>query len=121
VGETGYITANIKHPKETKMGDTLTDARNPSPALAGFKEIHPMVFSGIYPINTADYEHLKASMGKLQLNDSAFVYSSETSVALVLVFVAASLDCFTWRSSRSGCVENTTWTSSPRIRAWCIE
>ena len=82
VGETGYITANIKHPKETKMGDTLTDARNPSPALAGFKEIHPMVFSGIYPINTADYEHLKTSMGKLQLNDSAFVYSSETSVAL---------------------------------------
>src|SRR5580765_955101 len=82
VGETGYITANIKSPKDVKMGDTLTDARNPSPALPGFKEIHPMVFSGIYPINTADYEHLKANMGKLQLNDSAFVYQSETSVAL---------------------------------------
>ena len=82
VGETGYFTANIKSPKEVKMGDTITDSRNPSDVLPGFKEIHPMVFSGIYPINTADYEHLKASMGKLQLNDSAFVYSSETSVAL---------------------------------------
>lgn len=82
VGETGYFTANIKSPKEVKMGDTVTDSRNPSPVLPGFKEIHPMVFSGIYPINTADYEHLKANMGKLQLNDSAFAYQSETSVAL---------------------------------------
>jgi GTP-binding protein LepA len=82
VGETGYITANIKSPKDVKMGDTLTDARNPSPTLPGFKEIHPMVFSGIYPINTADYEHLKANLAKLQLNDSAFVYQAESSVAL---------------------------------------
>src|SRR6201996_8477635 len=82
VGETGYFTANIKSPKEVKMGDTVTDARNAAPALAGFQEIHPMVFSGIYPINTADYEHLKANLGKLQLNDSAFVYQAESSVAL---------------------------------------
>jgi GTP-binding protein LepA len=82
VGETGYFTANIKTAAEVKMGDTITDARNPSAELPGFKEIHPMVFSGIYPINTADYESLKSSMGKLKLNDSAFVYSSETSVAL---------------------------------------
>ncbi len=82
VGETGYLTANIKSPLEVKIGDTLTDARMPSPPLAGFKEIHPMVFSGIYPINTADYEHLKANMAKLQLNDSAFGYQPETSVAL---------------------------------------
>jgi len=82
VGETGYMTANIKSPKDVKMGDTITDARNPSPVLPGFKEIHPMVFSGIYPINTADYEHLKANLGKLQLNDSAFVYQAESSVAL---------------------------------------
>ena len=82
VGETGYFTANIKTPKEVKMGDTITDSRNPSGVLPGFQEIHPMVFSGIYPINTADYEQLKAAMGKLQLNDSAFVYSSESSVAL---------------------------------------
>jgi GTP-binding protein LepA len=82
VGETGYFTANIKSPKDVKMGDTVTDSRVPAPALPGFQEIHPMVFSGIYPINTADYEHLKASLGKLQLNDSAFVYQAESSVAL---------------------------------------
>ena len=81
-GETGYMTANIKSPKDVKMGDTITDARNPSPVLPGFKEIHPMVFSGLYPINTADYEHLKANLAKLQLNDSAFVYQAESSVAL---------------------------------------
>src|SRR3954469_4774941 len=81
-GETGYFTANIKSAADVKMGDTITDARNPSGELPGFKEIHPMVFSGIYPINTADYEALKSSMGTLKLNASAFVYSSETSVAL---------------------------------------
>jgi GTP-binding protein LepA len=82
VGETGYFTANIKSPKDVKMGDTVTDSRTPAPALPGFQEIHPMVFSGLYPINTADYEHLKASLAKLQLNDSAFVYQAESSVAL---------------------------------------
>src|SRR5436189_1400630 len=81
-GETGYMTANIKTAAEVKMGDTITDARNPSKELPGFKEIHPMVFSGTYPINTAEYEHLKANLGKLQLNDSAFVFRAETSVAL---------------------------------------
>jgi len=81
-GETGYFTANIKSPQEVKMGDTITDTRHPAPPLPGFQEIHPMVFSGIYPINTADYEHLKANLAKLQLNDSAFVYQAETSVAL---------------------------------------
>jgi len=81
-GETGYFTANIKSPKDVKMGDTLTDLRHPSPALPGFQDVRPMVFSGIYPINTADYEHLKANLEKLQLNDSAFVYQSESSVAL---------------------------------------
>ena len=82
VGETGYMTANIKSPKDVKMGDTITDARIPSPVLPGFQEIHPMVFSGLYPINTSDYEHLKANLAKLQLNDSAFVYQAESSVAL---------------------------------------
>jgi len=81
-GETGYITANIKSPKDVKMGDTLTDPKHPAPALAGFQEIHPMVFSGLYPINTSDYESLKTSLAKLQLNDSAFVYQSESTVAL---------------------------------------
>ena len=82
VGETGYITANIKSPREVKVGDTILDSRNPAPALPGFQEIHPMVFSGIYPINTADYESLKQSMAKLQLNDSALTFQTESSVAL---------------------------------------
>ena len=82
VGETGYITANIKTPREVKVGDTITDPRNPSTELPGFQEIHPMVFSGIYPINTADYESLKVSIAKLQLNDSALTFQTESSAAL---------------------------------------
>ncbi|MCC6233185.1 MAG: elongation factor 4 [Verrucomicrobiales bacterium] len=82
VGETGYMTANIKSPKDVKIGDTLTDARHPSPVLPGFQEVHPMVFSGIYPINPGDFENLKTSLEKLQLNDSAFVFQTESSVAL---------------------------------------
>ncbi|MEO6846030.1 MAG: translation elongation factor 4 [Chthoniobacterales bacterium] len=82
-GDVGYFIANIKTTSEIKIGDTLTDARKPaSEPLPGFQEIHPMVFSGIYPINTADFEHLKAAMGKLQINDSAFVFQPESSVAL---------------------------------------
>lgn len=82
-GDVGYFIANIKTTAEIKIGDTLTDARRPASApLPGFQEIHPMVFSGIYPINTADFEHLKAAMGKLQLNDAAFVFQPESSIAL---------------------------------------
>jgi GTP-binding protein LepA len=82
-GDVGYFIANIKSTAEIKIGDTLTEQRNPAPdQLPGFQEIHPMVFSGIYPINTADFEHLKTAMGKLQINDSAFVYQAESSVAL---------------------------------------
>jgi GTP-binding protein LepA len=83
VGDVGYFIANIKSTAEIKIGDTLTEQRNPArEALSGFQEIHPMVFSGIYPINTADFEHLKTAMGKLQINDSAFVYQAENSIAL---------------------------------------
>lgn len=81
-GETGYFTANIKSPLDVKMGDTLTDPRNPSDEIPGFKEVHPMVFSGIYPINSSDFEHLKVNLAKLQLSDPAFVYQVESSAAL---------------------------------------
>ncbi len=82
-GHVGYFIANIKSTTEIKIGDTLTDQRNPAlEPLPGFQEIHPMVFSGIYPINTADFERLKTALGKLQINDSAFVYQAESSVAL---------------------------------------
>ncbi len=82
-GDVGYIIANMKTTSELKIGDTITDVRHPAKdPLPGFQEIHPMVFSGIYPINTADFEHLKTAIGKLRMNDSAFVYQPESSVAL---------------------------------------
>ncbi len=82
-GDVGYFIANIKTTADIKIGDTITDQRRPArQALPGFHEIHPMVFSGIYPINTGDFEHLKAAIGKLRLNDAAFVYAPESSVAL---------------------------------------
>jgi GTP-binding protein LepA len=82
-GDVGYVIANIKSTAEVKVGDTMTASRQPATEpLPGFQEIQPMVFSGIYPINTADFEHLKAAMAKLQLNDSAFRYTSESSAAL---------------------------------------
>ena len=82
-GAVGYIIPNIKSPSDAKMGDTVTTVKDPCPEpLPGFQEIKPMVFSGIYPIDTADYEQLKFSMAKLQLNDAAFVYQAETSAAL---------------------------------------
>ena len=81
-GETGYLVANLKTPKDLKMGDTITDARQPAEALPGFKEIQPMVFSGIYPINTSDFEQMQSSLAKLQLNDPAFVFQQESSMAL---------------------------------------
>jgi len=82
-GDTGYVIANIKTTSEIKIGDTLTGTHTPATEpLDGFQVVQPMVFSGIYPINTADFEHLKAAMGKLQLNDSSFVFQAESSVAL---------------------------------------
>ena len=82
-GSVGYVIPNLKSPADTKIGDTLTDAKNPiKKPLPGFEEINPMVFSGIYPIDTADYDQLKLSIAKLQLNDAAFSYQAETSAAL---------------------------------------
>jgi len=88
-GEVGYLVGNIKDPRDLKIGDTVTrssGAEASKDPLPGFKEIRPMVFSGIYPVNTADYEKLTASMEKLQLNDSSFDYMPESSVALGLGF-----------------------------------
>ena len=81
-GETGYVTANIKTPTEVKIGDTFTESKRPAEPLPGFQEIHPMVFSGVYPINPGDFERLKTALAKLQLNDSALMFQSESSVAL---------------------------------------
>ena len=82
-GSVGYVIPNIKSPADTKIGDTITDVKNACTVpLPGFKTVTPMVFSGIYPIDTADYEQLKLSMSKLQLNDAAFIYQAESSAAL---------------------------------------
>lgn len=82
-GDVGYIIANMKSSAEVKIGDTITHKDKPCPEpLAGFKEIRPMVFSGIYPIDTSDYEALKVAMGKLQINDAAFTFQTESSTAL---------------------------------------
>ena len=82
-GSVGYLIANIKDTAESKIGDTITSKQDPAKEpLEGFEEVLPMVYSGIYPIDTADYETLKYSMGKLQLNDPSFLYQAESSAAL---------------------------------------
>lgn len=82
-GEVGYVIAGIKELNDTKIGDTITDVLNPTDEpFPGFKELKPMVFSGLYPIDTNQYEGLKDALEKLKLNDSSFTYTPETSVAL---------------------------------------
>ena len=82
-GDVGYVIANMKSAAEVKIGDTITDTSKPcSEPLPGFKEIQPMVFSGIYPVDSSDFEALKLAMGKLQINDAAFTWQSESSAAL---------------------------------------
>jgi GTP-binding protein LepA len=82
-GDVGYLIANVKTTADVKIGDTVTEMRKPAPEpLPGFKEIHPLVFSGIYPISSDDFESLKAAVGKLQINDAAFTFMAESSAAL---------------------------------------
>jgi GTP-binding protein LepA len=82
-GDVGYVVSSIKDTSEIKTGDTITLAnRAATEMLPGYKEVRPMVFCGLYPIDSSDYEKLKAAVGRLRLNDAAFVYQQETSVAL---------------------------------------
>jgi len=82
-GDVGYIISGIKDSKEVKVGDTITHIANPcDKAIEGFLEVKPMVFAGVYPIDPADYENLRASLEKLQLNDASLTFSPESSVAL---------------------------------------
>lgn len=82
-GEVGYIISGIKDAKEVKVGDTITHVARPcDKAISGFQEVKPMVFAGVYPIDPADYENLRASLEKLQLNDASLSFSPESSVAL---------------------------------------
>jgi GTP-binding protein LepA len=82
-GDVGYIVSNIKSTDEIKIGDTVTHANKPAAdMLPGYKEVRPMVYCGLYPLESDDYEKLKVALGKLRLNDSALVYQTESSVAL---------------------------------------
>ena len=82
-GDVGYLITGIKEAKEIKVGDTITDPENPTQeAIEGFEEVKPMVFAGIYPVDTEEYEELRASMEKLQLNDASLVFFPESSAAL---------------------------------------
>ena len=82
-GEVGYIISGIKNAKEVKVGDTITHVVRPcDKAIEGFQEVKPMVFAGVYPIDPTDYENLRASLEKLQLNDASLTFVPETSVAL---------------------------------------
>lgn len=82
-GDVGYLVCNIKNVSDIKIGDTITQYHKPAAEmLPGYREVRPMVFSGIYPVETSDFEKLKAGMGKLQLNDAAFSFQAESSVAL---------------------------------------
>ena len=82
-GDVGYLITGIKTAKEVKVGDTITDAQNPTTeTIDGFEDVKPMVFAGIYPVDTEDYEELRYSMEKLQLNDASLVFIPESSAAL---------------------------------------
>ncbi len=81
-GNVGYLISGIKVAKEVKVGDTITLVSNPGEALQGFEEVKPMVFAGIYPVDTIEFEELRSSMEKLQLNDASLVWEPETSAAL---------------------------------------
>jgi GTP-binding protein LepA len=82
-GDVGYLITGIKEAREVKVGDTITDAKKPTTnMIAGFEDVKPMVFAGIYPVDTEDYEELRSSMEKLQLNDASLVFQPESSAAL---------------------------------------
>ena len=82
-GDVGYLITGIKDAREVKVGDTITDAKFPTTeAVEGFEDVKPMVFAGLYPVDTEEYEELRASMEKLQLNDASLVFQAESSAAL---------------------------------------
>ncbi len=82
-GEIGFITAQIKEVAQTNVGDTITDAKKPTAlALPGFKEVQPVVFCGLFPVDAADFEKLRESIGRLRLNDASFTFETESSAAL---------------------------------------
>ena len=118
-GDVGYIISGIKNSKEVKVGDTITQVANPcSAAIEGFQEVKPMVFAGVYPIDPTDYENLRASLEKLQLNDASLTFTPESSVALGFGFRCGFLgllhmEIVQERLDREFDMDVLIWMSSP--------
>ncbi len=113
-GEVGYFTASIKNVKDTRVGDTVTDAANPTAeALPGYRPVQPMVYCGIYTEDGSKYPDLRDALEKLQLNDASLSLNPNPPLRWALGSGAAFWACSTWRSSRSGWSGNSTWTWSP--------
>jgi GTP-binding protein LepA len=101
-GEIGFITAQIKEVETAKVGDTITTVKaGATEALPGYKEVQPVVFCGLFPVDAADFDKLRESIGKLRLNDASFSFEMETSAALGFGFRCGSSACCIWKSSRS--------------------
>ncbi len=114
-GEVGYIITGVKDVSQSKVGDTITTEKNPAKTpLPGYREPEPMVYAGIFPVDTVDYPDLRDALDKLKLNDAALTYEPETSVALGLASAAGSWACCTCRSSSSGSSASSARSSPPR-------
>src|SRR6185503_18346018 len=121
VGEAGFMVANIKNVADAKIGDTITEiARPTSDPFPGFKELKPMVFAGLYPVEGSKYGELREALEKLRLNDASFFFEPETSAALGFGFRCGFLGLLHMEIVRSVSSANTTWTWSPLRRASCI-
>ena len=117
-GEMGFITAGIKQISDTKVGDTMTDDKNPATELLpGFKPSVPVVFCGLFPVDAAEFEHLRESLGKLALNDASFKFEPESSVGTGFWFpLRLSWACCISKLFRNGWNANSTSISLPRRR-----
>ena len=117
-GQVGYIVGTVKDPSEIKIGDTVTTTKlGATDPLPGFKDIHPTVFCGIYPMSTDEFPKVAQGLEKLHLNDSAFTFHHESSLALGFGFRCGFWGFCIWRSCRSGCGANSISTSFPLLPA----
>jgi len=110
-GEVGFFAATIKNVGDTKIGDTVTEDARPAPAqLPGFEDIKPMVFSGLYTVDSHEHTLLRDALEKLRLNDSSFFSSRRVRWRWGSAFAAGFWDCSTWKLSRSAWSGSTNWT-----------
>lgn len=112
-GDVGYIISGIKRAVEVKVGDTITHSARPcAAAIAGFEEVKPMVFAGMYPVQADKFEELRATLEKFQLNDASFVYEPESSLALGFGFRCGFLGLLHLEIVQERLSESSTWMSS---------